>query len=153
LNDIVSSLLELADEHQLTFVLPLHPRTQKMFQQLLSAENHAKLTNNPLIKIVPPAGFLDMIELERKAKLVVTDSGGVQKEAYFFKKPCVILRPETEWVEIVQNGNAILTDASKTRIKNAFNELLNKNDFTYPSFFGDAKASEFIVGKIIENLA
>lgn len=152
LNDIVSSLLELADEHQLSFVLPLHPRTQKMFQQLLSAENHTKLSNNSLIKIVPPAGFLDMIELERKAKLVVTDSGGVQKEAYFFKKPCVILRPETEWVEIVQNGNAILADASKTRIKNAFNVLLHKTDFTYPSFFGDAKASEFIVGKIIENL-
>jgi UDP-GlcNAc3NAcA epimerase len=153
LNEIISSLLELANEHQLNFVLPLHPRTQKMFQQLLTLENQTQLNNNQLIRIVPPAGFLDMIELERNAKLVVTDSGGVQKEAYFFKKPCVILRPETEWVEIVQNGNAILVDANKLRIKKAFKDLLTKSDFTYPNFFGDGKASEFIVGKIIENLA
>ena len=76
----------------------------------------------------------------------------MQKEAYFFQKPCVILRPETEWVEIVENGNAIVSDADETRIIKAANHLLHKKEFTYPSLFGDGKASEFIIQKIIETL-
>jgi UDP-GlcNAc3NAcA epimerase len=84
--------------------------------------------------------------------LIITDSGGLQKEAFFFEKPCVILRPETEWVEIVNNGNALLADADEERIVSATFQLLNKKDFTYPPIFGDGKSALFIAQKIIEKL-
>ena len=74
------------------------------------------------------------------------------KESYFFKKPCVILRPQTEWVEIVNNGNALLVGADYDKIISAFDQLYSKKDYTYPSFYGDGKASEFICAKIIEHL-
>jgi UDP-GlcNAc3NAcA epimerase len=84
--------------------------------------------------------------------MIITDSGGLQKEAFFFEKPCLILRPQTEWVEIVENGNAILTDASKERIIDGFNHFSTKNNFTFPTLYGDGKAAEFICAKIIEEL-
>ena len=83
----------------------------------------------------------------------MTDSGGLQKESFFFKKPCVILRPQTEWIEIVNNGNAILADYQYDRILEATEKLINKTDFTYPAFYGDGKAAEFICEKIIEEVA
>ena len=69
-----------------------------------------------------------------------------------FEKPCVILRPETEWVEIVENGNAILCDADKSRILNAYQQLRKKTDLEYPPLFGDGKAAEFICSEILEHL-
>ena len=152
LNSIFSALIALHKETKLDIILPLHPRTKKMMEQLLSSEIQTELACLDRIQVIPPAGFLDIIALEKNARLIVTDSGGLQKEAFFFKKPCVILRPETEWVEIVENGNAQITDADFDRILNASNELLAKSDFTFPPLFGDGKAAEFIVGKIIEKL-
>ncbi|MCE3295195.1 MAG: UDP-N-acetylglucosamine 2-epimerase (non-hydrolyzing) [Crocinitomicaceae bacterium] len=152
INAIFRALESIQRDHDLTIVLPLHPRTKKMMEELLKPELVKAIMENPNIKIIPPAGFLDIIALEKHARLMVTDSGGLQKEAFFFKKPCVILRPQTEWVEIVANGNAILADADYDRILKATHELLLKNDFTYPPLFGDGKASEFIVGKIIEQI-
>ena len=111
-----------------------------------------KLAENKHFKIIPPAGFLDIIALEKNARLIITDSGGLQKEAFFFHKPCVILRPETEWVEIVNNGNALLADADEERIVSASFQLLNKKDFTFPPIFGDGKSALFIAQKIIEKL-
>ncbi|MFO0495033.1 MAG: UDP-N-acetylglucosamine 2-epimerase, partial [Flavobacteriia bacterium] len=84
--------------------------------------------------------------------IIVTDSGGLQKEAFFFKKPCVILRPQTEWVEIVNNGNALLADASKNKILNAFDTLYSKSDYTYPELYGDGDAASFICDKILADL-
>ena len=81
----------------------------------------------------------------------MTDSGGLQKEAYFFKKPCVILREQTEWIELVENGNAILAGANKSRIKEAFQTLMDKTDYSYPAYYGDGKAAEFICEKILEH--
>ena len=152
LNSIFSALIALHKETKLDIILPLHPRTKKMMEQLLSSEIQTELACLDRIQVIPPAGFLDIIALEKNARLIVTDSGGLQKEAFFFKKPCVILRPETEWVEIVENGNAQITDADFDRILNASNELLAKSNFTFPPLFGDGKAAEFIVGKIIEKL-
>ena len=149
INAIFRALESIQRDHDLPVVLPLHPRTKKMMEELLKPELMASLLDNPNMKIIPPAGFLDIIALEKNARLVVTDSGGLQKEAFFFQKPCVILRPQTEWVEIVANGNALLADADYDRILKASHDLLHKTDFTYPEIFGDGKASEFIVGKII----
>lgn len=150
LNAIFNALIYIQNTTGYDVVLPLHPRTNKMMDQLLTEENKALLKENKKIKIIPPAGFLDIIALEKNARLVVTDSGGLQKEAFFFKKPCVILRPETEWVEIVQNGNAIIADADEKKIVDAANSLLTKTDYTFPELFGGAKASEFIVQKIVD---
>lgn len=149
LNAIFEALLQLQERSGLSIVLPLHPRTRKMMASLLKASNQNRMQENTKIKLIPPAGFLDIIALEKNARLIVTDSGGLQKEAYFFKKPCVILRPETEWVEIVENGNALLADASFERILSAAEELLEKTDYSYPELFGDGKAATFIVEKII----
>lgn len=152
LNSIFSALLRLQEATGLKIVLPLHPRTTKMMEQLLTDELNAKLTKNNQVMLVPPAGFLDIIALEKNAKLIVTDSGGLQKEAFFFQKPCVVLRPETEWVEIVQNGNAILADADESRILDAALQLIEKTDFTYPTLFGDGHAARFIAQKILDKI-
>lgn len=150
LNSIFNALIYIQNTTGFDIVLPLHPRTNKMMDQLLNDENKALLRDNKKIKIIPPAGFLDIISLEKNASLIVTDSGGLQKEAFFFKKPCVILRPETEWVEIVENGNAIIADADQQKIVAAANQLLSQKDYTFPNLFGDAKSAEFIVQKIMD---
>ena len=72
------------------------------------------------VRTIPPVGYLDMVALEAEAAAIATDSGGVQKEAYFFKKPCVIARSETEWIEIVEAGAGIIADADLERL--AYNE-------------------------------
>lgn len=149
---IFNALLTIQQQFGLTIVLPIHPRTKGKMKDQLSAELLNAIEENPYFKIIPPAGFIDIIALEKNARLIVTDSGGLQKEAFFFEKPCVILRPQTEWVEIVNNGNAILADASKERIETAFATLMNKTDYSFPPFYGDGKAAEFICSKIVEDL-
>ena len=152
LNEIFNALIYIQQVTTYKIVLPLHPRTKKMMESLLNEANKNAINSNNNFKIIPPAGFLDIIALEKNAELIITDSGGLQKEAYFFKKPCVILRPETEWVEIVENGNAIVTDSDEKKIVEAANQLLVKKDFTFPNLFGDGKAALFIVQKILETL-
>ena len=109
LTDLFSTFLEITQIHQLKIILPLHPRTSKMMEQLLDPKLLKNIQESNMLIIVEPAGFLDMIALEKNAELIITDSGGVQKEAYFFKKPCIILRPQTEWVEIVAVSYTHLT--------------------------------------------
>jgi UDP-GlcNAc3NAcA epimerase len=152
LNNILKALLNCQEKTNLKIVLPLHPRTKNKISELKNQELVKKLTNNVNISIIPPAGFIDIITLEKKSRLIITDSGGLQKEAYFFKKPCVILREQTEWVEIVENGNAILTGSDYDKINDAIKHLLSKNDFTYPPIFGDGKAGQFICSKILSDL-
>ena len=152
LESIFKALLQIQKDSGLSIVLPIHPRTRSKMKDQLSAQLFSEVEANEQFKIIDPAGFLDIIALEKNAKMIVTDSGGLQKEAYFFQKPCIILRPQTEWVEIVNNGNAILTEASYDKIMNAFFVLSTKTDFTYPTLYGDGKAAEFICEKIIEHL-
>jgi UDP-GlcNAc3NAcA epimerase len=149
LNGIFKALLDLHEEHELPFVLPVHPRTRKMMEGSLSPALKDRITSSRTFHLVPPAGFLDMIALESQARLVITDSGGVQKEAYFFSKPCVILRPETEWVELVAAGQAVLTDADERRISNAANGFLRNGAPACPSLFGDGHAAERIVDTLL----
>jgi len=84
--------------------------------------------------------------------MILTDSGGLQKEAYFFKKPCIILRPETEWVEIVKAGAGKVTDTDGDKIMEAYNYFKsNKDSIKYPSLFGDGHAARFICQKMLDN--
>lgn len=152
MEQIFSALFEIQDKTGLEVVLPIHPRTKSKMKEQLSAELFEKVSTSAKFKIIPPAGFLDIISLEKNARIIVTDSGGLQKEAFFFKKPCVILRPQTEWVEIVNNGNALLADASKNKILKAFDTLYSKSDFTYPELYGDGDAASFICDKILADL-
>ena len=147
LGAIFDALIELSKENQI--VLPLHPRTAKLLKTNLSNEKQTLIFSSSNIKLIPPVSFLEMIALERHAQLVMTDSGGVQKEAYFFKKPCIILRPETEWVEIVQTGNAILADADESRIMQAWAHFKDCPPTTFPEIFGDGHAAEFMLKQML----
>lgn len=108
LSEIMSALAEVSCE--LPVVLPLHPRTRK----LLSDHGLEHYLKN--LKVVEPLAFLDMVALEQSAKMILTDSGGVQKEAYFYGVPCITMRDETEWVETVELGCNTLVGASKSKI-------------------------------------
>ena len=83
----------------------------------------------------------------------MTDSGGVQKEAFYFEKPCIILRSETEWVELVECGAALIADADKNRILKAYKDINEKGKMTFPKLFGDGHAAEFICSELVKHIA
>ena len=151
LESIFKALMTIQKVSGYAIVLPIHPRTRSKMKDQLSAELYGDIENNSFFKIIDPAGFIDIIALEKNARMLVTDSGGLQKEAFFFQKPCVILRPQTEWIEIIENGNALLAEADYDKIVHAFTTLNSKTDYSYPSFYGDGKAAKFICEKIIEH--
>jgi UDP-GlcNAc3NAcA epimerase len=152
LQAIFEALLTLIDQTGLNVVLPIHPRTKNKIETLLSVAFQQRIAAQDKLQITAPAGFLDMIAMEQHAKLIVTDSGGVQKEAYFFAKPCVILREQTEWVEVVEAGAAILTGANQEQILDAATILLNRPIQTRSDIFGDGNAATFICQKILTTL-
>ena len=152
LQGIFEALLTLIDQTGLSVVLPIHPRTKNKIETLLSVAFQERIAAQDKLQITAPAGFLDMIALEQNARLIVTDSGGVQKEAYFFAKPCVILREQTEWVEVVEAGAAILTGANQEKILDAATELLSRTIQTRSDIFGDGYAATFICQKILTTL-
>jgi UDP-GlcNAc3NAcA epimerase len=152
LNALFNALYNISEENKLDVLLPLHPRTAKLLEQNLNKNLFEKINLSKYFKIIPPASFLEMIALEKNCKIVMTDSGGVQKEAFNFEKPCVILRPETEWVELVECGTAIITDADEQKIVDAFKILTTKSNMSFPKLYGDGKAAEFICKEIVDNL-
>ncbi len=147
LTAIISSLLSITERDGFTLVLPLHPRTKNLLDKNLDKDVYDKLMASPRVKIIPPASFFEIIVLEKNARIVMTDSGGVQKESFFFERPCVILRPETEWVEIVEHGAGIIADADPERIISAYDKLVGTMP-SFPPLFGDAHASEHILETI-----
>ncbi len=150
LNALFTALNDICKESKLDVVLPLHPRTAKLLETNLDKGLYADIKSNAQFKICDPASFLEMVSLEKNCKLVMTDSGGVQKEAFYFEKPCVILRPETEWIELVECGTAIVADANEEKIKSAFQTLNSKSDLKFPKLYGDGHAAEFICSEIIK---
>ena len=148
LTAITESLLEIT-ERGYKIVLPLHPRTKKLLPQNLSEDDYRRITSNHDILIIPPVSFFEIIVLERYASLIMTDSGGLQKEAYFFRKPCLILRPETEWVEIVEQHAGIITDADKELIVRSFDEYIDTEP-QFPPLFGDGHSAEFMLDKTLD---
>ncbi|MBP9150828.1 MAG: UDP-N-acetylglucosamine 2-epimerase (non-hydrolyzing) [Flavobacteriales bacterium] len=151
LSGILTALNEISLVDNIEIVVPLHPRTANMIAKSNDTAIQ-ELSRNPLFKIIEPVGFLEMILLEKHAKLVMTDSGGVQKEAFFMQKPCVILRPETEWTEIVESGCAILVGSNPTKIREGYAYFKQNKALKFPSIFGDGTAAEFICESIIEHL-
>ena len=149
---ILSALSAVQNKTGLRVMFPAHPRTQVQLKALSEEPVVGDFLANDAVRITEPLGVFDIVQLEKNARIIATDSGGIQKEAYFFKKPCVILREQTEWVEIVQNGNAILAGADSKKITIAMDQLLSKNDYTYPPLFGDGKAGAFICSKILSDL-
>ena len=120
-------------------ILPLHPRTRNRLAEI----GHHASRITPSRNHVPPVGYLDMLALEQSAALILTDSGGVQKEAYFFAVPCVTLRPETEWVETVAAGwNRLAWGAAAVVVEAARGPWPVDPP---PPVFGDGHAAERIV--------
>ncbi|PQJ77774.1 non-hydrolyzing UDP-N-acetylglucosamine 2-epimerase [Polaribacter porphyrae] len=149
LESIFKALLTISKEYKI--VLPLHPRTKNKLNEMEDKDLYNSIISNENLLLIPPTSFLDIIELEKSSKMVVTDSGGVQKEAYFFNKPCIILRPETEWLEILETGKAKLTSANYSDIIEAFNNFKSSKEEEFPKIFGNGKASQFICNKLFSN--
>ena len=142
LKHILSALNNIGSQYNIPVLMPLHPRTRKAIDSLGGMETCRH--------IVPtePLSYLETLHALQKAELVLTDSGGLQKEAYFCGRPCVILRPETEWKEIVACGAAALANADPDRIVEAAKLLWNTTP-TAPTQFGDGHAAEKIIKKIL----
>ena len=141
IRNIFEALEEIAKEKQV--ILPLHPRTKKILDNLkLNIEN---------LTIIDPVGYLEMVWLIDSCDFVMTDSGGLQKEAYFFEKQCITLRDETEWVELVECGANTLVGADKEKILEAYrsNSKFNIQNSTL-DLYGGGKASENIIKELLE---
>lgn len=120
-------------------VLPLHPRTRKVIENLNLDLN---------VTVIEPVGYLEMLWLLKNCSLVVTDSGGVQKEAFFFNKPCVTMRDQTEWVELIEEGVNMLAGADTQTIIDSTIKMLGKEILDSKNLYGGGNASI----KIVEHL-
>jgi UDP-GlcNAc3NAcA epimerase len=152
LSAIFDGLLEISEKQELDVIVPLHPRTKKCLEQTMGEAFLTTLAASPRMHLTEPVGFLDMLRLEQEAVLILTDSGGVQKEACFFRKPCIVLREETEWVELIETGVAKLAGAGKLELTEAVEAFLKEPPVHYPEIFGDGKAAAFICRTISEEL-
>ena len=134
LKRLIKSLSTIHKE--IPVLLPLHPRSKKIIERFN--------VQSSLI-ITEPVGYTDMLALLERCRLVITDSGGLQKEAYFFKKFCITLREETEWIELAEGGFNFIAGTDPQKIENAFNLALRKNFPKTTSLYGNGHAAEKIV--------
>ncbi|MBK7029020.1 MAG: UDP-N-acetylglucosamine 2-epimerase (non-hydrolyzing) [Bacteroidales bacterium] len=148
LEAIFKAMLIIAERSGMKIVIPLHPRTSKLLQEKLSSQVFSQIHQHPAIHIIPPVSYMEMILLEKHCGMILTDSGGVQKEAYFFRKPLIIARPETEWVEIVENGAGMIADAETEKIVAAY-EYFKGAKLDFPPVFGDGTAGKFICNTLL----
>jgi len=144
--DIMKNLLKSFSNLPYPVIFPVHPRTQKELEK-----NH--ITFAPNIVRIEPVGYFDMLVLEKNAKLILTDSGGVQKEAYLLHTPCITLREETEWVETVQSGCNILAGANPKKIATAAKKLLANQKLNFNrNLFGPPNAAQKIAAVLSKPL-
>ncbi|MBP7101736.1 MAG: UDP-N-acetylglucosamine 2-epimerase (non-hydrolyzing) [Bacteroidales bacterium] len=151
LRNIIKGLLLIAEKKQ-HLIFPMHPRTKKMISLFLSLEEQQLFNSHPYIHSLNPVSYLEMMYLENKADIILTDSGGVQKEAYFYQKPCIIVRSETEWIEIVESKCGILSDDLPNSIYQAYMKYTENPPTAFPPVFGDGYTANFICNSIIELL-
>lgn len=140
LHDILAALVEV----NVPIVFPVHPRTRQKMIDFGLFDMYPGFRN---LQMIAPVGYLDMLVLEENAQVILTDSGGIQKEAFFFRVPCVTMRTETEWVETVESGWNILTGANKTQIVEAVNSFLSAIphvDEESKNIYGSGDAAEKI---------
>jgi UDP-GlcNAc3NAcA epimerase len=130
-------------------IFPIHPRTRKLID---SDPELSVMMNKPGLHCIPAVSFIEMIGLEKYSDLVITDSGGVQKEAYFMQKPCLIMLEETPWVELVTSGNAKLVGNNFNLLCNGAVHFMNNKVSNFPQIYGDGKSAEFICEQIIKTL-
>jgi len=141
LKNIVESIIQVVEHFNHNIVFPIHPRTEKKLKEY---DLMKKLENNPLIKIIEPIGYLEFLILEKNAKLILTDSGGVQEEACILKVPCVTLRENTERPETLEVGSNMLAGYNKEKIMNSV-EIMFKRNRNWENPFGDGNAGKKIV--------
>ena len=139
LRNIFEALKIIAEDKQI--ILPLHPRTKKILQTL--DIDISRLT------IIDPIGYLEMVWLIDNCDLVMTDSGGLQKEAFFFKKPCITLRDETEWVELIENRFNVLAGANKEKILDVYKNFEFSDNFDI-NLYGMGKSSMQIIKALLK---
>jgi UDP-GlcNAc3NAcA epimerase len=144
LRAIFEGLFQIAGE--IPVVLPLHPRTR----EALIREGLYEMVIQSLA-VIPPVGYLDMVMLEKNARLIATDSGGVQKEAYFYRVPCVTLREETEWLELVEAGwNVLLRSFSGEHVKSTILEHIENKGSKNLNFFGQGDTAKKLLNCMVE---
>ncbi|MBN1338275.1 MAG: UDP-N-acetylglucosamine 2-epimerase (non-hydrolyzing) [Bacteroidales bacterium] len=148
LGEIMEGTVKSAENAGKKLVVPLHPRTRDYMQRTDSGALWHQLEANRRVVLMPPVSYLDILKLEKNAFLILTDSGGLQKEAYFAGKPCVILRDETEWVEVTGNRAGILAGANSVRIQDACRFFIEKPEITTGSEFGRGDAAGFIASAL-----
>jgi len=136
---IISALDEIACETPI--IWPIHPRTLKQIDKFNIPIHH--------IKLIPPVGYFDMLALLKGCKAVFTDSGGLQKESFFMKKKCIVLREETEWIELIEEGYNFLAGADKQKILSFQSNIDSSNKNWNRSFFGDGHAGKKIIYSIM----
>jgi UDP-GlcNAc3NAcA epimerase len=124
-----------------TVIIPVHPRTRLKLRELGGEHVVEHQSNN--LKLIDPVGYIDMLVLEKNAHMIMTDSGGIQKEAYFFAVPCITLRPETEWIETVGSGWNVLVGANPDKIARAAASTSWPSEIE--NLFGDGDAAAKIV--------
>ncbi|MFZ5919274.1 MAG: non-hydrolyzing UDP-N-acetylglucosamine 2-epimerase [Chloroflexota bacterium] len=139
LQTLAEALLQMAS--QMPVVLPLHPRTH----QALARQGLLE-TVQAHVQLIQPLGYLDMVMLEKNARLIATDSGGVQKEAFFHRVPCVTLRDETEWIELLELGwNRLAPPTDSHTVVQAIHAALHSTPRPAPNLYGDGHSAERIV--------
>lgn len=139
------SIIDALNEIDKRVIIPIHPRTRK----IISNYNVTVADN---INLIEPVGYFDMLVLQKNAKKIVTDSGGIQKEAFFLKTPCIVTRNETEWTELVDIGANILTGADRNKIINAIHYFEGIKDYSKYSLYGNGNSSSRICEYILKFL-
>nr|MBC8552915.1 UDP-N-acetylglucosamine 2-epimerase [Candidatus Brocadiales bacterium] len=131
----LKAIFEAFRELDEMIIFPVHPRTRGKIAELIdNLEEFA-----PKLKLIEPVGYLDMLSLEKNASMIMTDSGGIQKEAYWLHVPCITLRDETEWIETVEVGWNTLVGANTKSIRSAVSSWTIPVDA--PNFYGDGRAA------------
>ena len=147
-SNVLEGLMKVAARTGLPLYLPLHPRTKHVLEHYRNEEVVKRFTSDARIIISEPASYPEFLKLLQDCTMVLTDAGGVQKEAYFSAKPCVILREETEWVELTDAGFAALGGIDPDSILIAAQRMLTVNISEQSYIYGDGKASEAICREI-----
>jgi UDP-N-acetylglucosamine 2-epimerase len=146
LRNIFQAFAEIGE----VIVFPAHPRTSKKIAAFESESSQELVPRN--VRLIEPVGYLDMLVLEENARLILTDSGGMQKEAYFFGVPCITLRPETEWVETVEVGWNVVAGPNSVEILDGYQNAICSPPTKRPNLFGDGRASLEVVRYLIQAL-